>query len=167
MLPDFQGIQECLLEQATSGILFQAGDVLVSNIRPYLRKAWLANKAGCCSADVLVFRHKSLLGPMFFYYIMANQKFIDYMMRAAKGVKMPRGDKGHVIQYPLRFPSLLEQRKIAALLSAIDERIETQSAVIKDQEALKAALLRRLFDRTLRFPGFTDEWKEVKLGGYM
>ena len=164
MLPDFQGIQECLLEQATSGILFQAGDVLVSNIRPYLRKAWLANKAGCCSADVLVFRHKSLLDPMFFYYIMANQKFIDYMMRAAKGVKMPRGDKGHVIQYPLRLPSLPEQRKIAALLSAIDERIETQSAVIKDQEALKAALLRRLFDRTLRFPGFTDEWKEVKLG---
>jgi len=164
MLPDFQGIQECLLEQATSGILFQAGDVLVSNIRPYLRKAWLANKAGCCSADVLVFRHKSLLDPMFFYYIMANQKFIDYMMRAAKGVKMPRGDKGHVIQYPLRLPSLPEQRKIAALLSAIDERIETQSAVIKDQEALKAALLRRLFDRTLRFPGFTDEWKEVRLG---
>ena len=65
---------------------------------------------------------------------------------------------------PLRLPSLPEQRKIAALLSAIDERIETQSAVIKDQEALKAALLRRLFDRTLRFPGFTDEWKEVKLG---
>ena len=65
---------------------------------------------------------------------------------------------------PLRLPSLPEQRKIASLLSLIDERIETQSAVIKDQEALKAALLCRLFDRTLRFPGFTDEWKEVRLG---
>ena len=65
---------------------------------------------------------------------------------------------------PLRLPSLPEQRKIASLLSLIDERIETQSAVIKDQEALKAALLRRLFDRTLRFPDFTDEWKEVRLG---
>ena len=162
MLPDFQGIQECLLEQATSGILFQAGDVLVSNIRPYLRKAWLANKAGCCSADVLVFRHKSLLDPMFFYYIMANQKFIDYMMRAAKGVKMPRGDKGHVIQYPLRLPSISEQHKIAALFSLIDERIEVQNAIIKEREAQKAALLRRLFDRTLRFPEFTDEWKEYQ-----
>jgi len=64
----------------------------------------------------------------------------------------------------LRLPSLPEQRKIAALFSLIDERIEVQNAIIKEQEAQKAALLRRLFDRTLRFPEFTDEWKEVKLG---
>ena len=64
----------------------------------------------------------------------------------------------------LRLPSLPEQRKIAALLSLIDERIEVQNAIIKEQEALKASLIRRLFDRTLRFPEFTDEWKEVKLG---
>ena len=61
-------------------------------------------------------------------------------------------------------PSLPEQRKIAALLSLIDERIEVQNAIIKEQEALKASLLRRLFDRTLCFPEFTDEWKEVRLG---
>ena len=64
----------------------------------------------------------------------------------------------------LRLPSLAEQRKIAALLSLIDERIEVQNAIIKEQEALKASLLRRLFDRTLCFPEFTDEWKEVRLG---
>ena len=61
-------------------------------------------------------------------------------------------------------PSLAEQKKIAALLSLIDERIEVQNAIIKEQEALKASLIRRLFDRTLRFPEFTDEWKKVKLG---
>ena len=61
-------------------------------------------------------------------------------------------------------PSFPEQRKIAALLSLIDERIEVQNAIIKEQEALKASLLRRLFDRTLRFPEFTDEWKVVRLG---
>ena len=67
-------------------------------------------------------------------------------------------------QITITIPSLSEQRKIAALLSLIDERIEVQNAIIKEQEALKASLLRRLFDRTLRFPEFTDEWKEVKLG---
>ena len=64
----------------------------------------------------------------------------------------------------LRLPSLPEQRKIAALLSLIDERIEVQNAIIKEQEVAKTSLIRRLFDRTLRFPEFTDEWKEVKLG---
>ena len=63
---------------------------------------------------------------------------------------------------PLRLPPLTEQRKIAGLLSLIDERIEVQNAIIKEQEAQKAALLRRLFDRTLRFPEFTDEWKEYQ-----
>ena len=65
---------------------------------------------------------------------------------------------------PLRLPSLAEQRKIAGLLSLIDERIEVQNAIIKEREAQKASLLRRLFDRTLRFPEFTDKWKKVKLG---
>ena len=64
----------------------------------------------------------------------------------------------------LRLPSLPEQRKIAALLSLIDERIEVQNAIIKEQEAQKAALLRRLFDRTLRFPEFTDEWTQTTIG---
>ena len=64
----------------------------------------------------------------------------------------------------LRLPSLPEQRKIAALFSLIDERIEVQNAIIKEQEVAKTSLIRRLFDRTLRFPEFTDEWKEVKLG---
>ena len=64
----------------------------------------------------------------------------------------------------LRLPSLPEQRKIAALFSLIDERIEVQNAIIKEQEVAKTSLIRRLFDRTLRFPEFADEWTEVKLG---
>ena len=68
------------------------------------------------------------------------------------------------MQEKTSLPTLPEQRKIAALLSLIDERIEVQNAIIKEQEALKASLLRRLFDRTLHFPEFTDEWKVVKLG---
>ena len=35
------------------------GDILVSNIRPYLKKIWLADKNGGCSKDVLVFRNKT------------------------------------------------------------------------------------------------------------
>ena len=67
-------------------------------------------------------------------------------------------------QITITIPSLPEQRKIAALLSLIDERIEVQNAIIKEQEVAKTSLIHRLFDRTLRFPEFTDEWKVVKLG---
>ena len=103
----------------------------------------------------------------FLEYLFKSTSWHGYMNEVAnfgaRSDRMNIKDKDF-FNLPLHLPSLPEQRKIATLLSVIDKRIETQSAVIKDQEALKAALLRRLFDRTLRFPGFTDEWKEVRLG---
>ena len=37
---------------------FERGDILVANIRPYLKKIWLADINGGCSADVLVLKCK-------------------------------------------------------------------------------------------------------------
>ena len=104
--------------------------------------------------------------------IQCEYHFLSYYLLTVMGKKVREVQgtsiKGITVQevksFPLRLPSLAEQRKIAALLSLIDERIEVQNAIIKEQEALKASLIRRLFDRTLRFPEFTDEWKKVKLG---
>ena len=102
-----------------------------------------------------------------------NGAFLAYQLNGIrkKGIaKMAQGSSivhlyGHSLsKLAIAYPSLPEQRKIAALLSLIDERVEVQNAIIKEQEALKASLLRRLFDRTLHFPEFTDEWKVVKLG---
>ena len=44
------------LPNVDSIIRYEKGDILVSNIRPYLKKIWLADKDGGCSPDVLVFR---------------------------------------------------------------------------------------------------------------
>ena len=41
--------QKCVLTH------YKSGDVLVANIRPYLKKIWLADREGGASADVLVF----------------------------------------------------------------------------------------------------------------
>ena len=103
-----------------------------------------------------------LHSPEFVYYAITS-RFRSYLSAVAVQA-VPIISKSTFERLPNSTTSLPEQRKIAALLSLIDERIEVQNAIIKEQEALKASLLRRLFDRTLRFPEFTDEWKEVKLG---
>ena len=103
-----------------------------------------------------------LHSPEFVYYAITS-RFRSYLSAVAVQA-VPIISKSTFERLPNSTTSLPEQRKIAALLSLIDERIEVQNAIIKEQEAQKAALLRRLFDRTLRFPEFTDEWKEVKLG---
>ena len=137
MLQDYQGIIEASsVPTNTNVIKFDKGDVLLSNIRPYLKKVWLADKNGGCSADVFVFKALSACIPDFLHYIIANDRFINFAMSGAKGVKMPRGDKEQMKTYEIGLPSIEEQKKIAKLLSLLDERIATQNKIIDKLQSL-------------------------------
>ena len=72
---------------------YKKGDVLVSNIRPYFKKIWIADRNGGCSNDVLVFKSKEQVDADFLYYVLSDDNFFAYSMLTAKGTKMPRGDK--------------------------------------------------------------------------
>ena len=115
----------------------------------------------CTSQDFCILTDIQCEYHFLSYYLLT---VMEKKVREVQGTSIKGITVQEVKSFPLRLPSLAEQRKIAALLSLIDERIEVQNAIIKEQEALKASLLRRLFDRTLRFPEFTDEWKVVRLG---
>ena len=61
-------------------------------------------------------------------------------------------------------PPLPEQKKIADCLSTWDSAIEKQSALINALTDRKKALMQQLLTGKKRLPGFSGEWKEVKLG---
>ena len=61
-------------------------------------------------------------------------------------------------------PPLPEQKKIADCLSTWDCAIEKQSALINALTDRKKALMQQLLTGKKRLPGFSGEWKEVKLG---
>ena len=137
MLQNYQGIIVASnVPTNTNVIKFSKGDVLLSNIRPYLKKVWFADKSGGCSADVFVFKAFPACVPGFLHHIIANDRFINFAMSGAKGVKMPRGDKEQMKTYEIGLPSIKEQNKIAKLLSLLDERIATQSKVIDKLQSL-------------------------------
>ena len=143
MLSDYQGVIPASNIPAGGNVsAFYPGDVLLSNIRPYLKKVWQANFIGGCSTDVMVIKAKKFVFDKFLYFIIANDSFINYAMSGAKGVKMPRGDKEQLMKYELSTPSIDEQKKIASLLTLIDQRIAIQNRVIKDLKKLKAAFCR-------------------------
>lgn len=62
------------------------------------------------------------------------------------------------------FPPLPEQKKIAEILSTWDKAIEKQTQLIQKLELRKKGLMQQLLTGKKRLPGFTDEWKKVKLG---
>lgn len=101
---------------------FKKGDILVSNIRPYLKKIWMADRNGGCSKDVLVFRNAKPQKVLNDYLkcIMSTDTFFDYMMVGKKGLKMPRGDKKIIPNFEIPVPTPEIQKKIADECSEID-----------------------------------------------
>ena len=137
MLQDYKGIVSATnLPTNTNVVKFSKGDVLLSNIRPYLKKVWYADRNGGCSADVFVFKALPICNSNFLHHVIANDRFIKFVMGGAKGVKMPRGDKEQMITYKVGLPCVEEQKKIANLLSLLDERISTQNKIIEKLETL-------------------------------
>ena len=146
MLQDFQGVVEAKsVPNDTNVISFTCGDILISNIRPYLKKVWKATFDGGCSSDVFVLHATDTVAKDYLHYAVANDKFINYVMSGAKGVKMPRGDKNQMRTYQLSLPSIQEQHKIAKLLTLLDERIATQSKLIEKLESLIKGISSRIF----------------------
>ena len=124
MLPNKSGVYGGVsLPSTTQTSAFQKGDVLVSNIRPYFKKIWLATFDGGCSNDVLVFRVKKGVPASFLYYVLANDSFFDYATATSKGTKMPRGDKSAIMDYDVPDLPYDVQVKIATILSSLDKKI--------------------------------------------
>ena len=94
------------------------GDILIGNIRPYLKKIWYANQSGGTNGDVLVIQNlfPSCLESQYLYYVLSDDRFFSYDMQYAKGSKMPRGDKAAIMQYSFILPSLSEQERIVSIL---------------------------------------------------
>lgn len=98
-------------------------DILIGNIRPYLKKIWFANNDGGTNGDVLDIRVNdySVLYPRYLYYVLSSDKFFNYDMQNAKGAKMPRGSKDAVMNYPIPVPPLEEQERIVSILDRFDK----------------------------------------------
>ncbi len=119
---------------------FKQDDILIGNIRPYLRKIYYSNKNGGCSQDVLCLRAINNTDSKYLYYNLLSDNFFDYAMLGAKGSKMPRGDKDQIMRYNIPYRNLADQQKIASVLSALDKKIEINNKIIKELEAMSKEL---------------------------
>lgn len=146
MLPDKGGITDAAsLPTVSQTSKFRYGDTLVSNIRPYFKKIWFAEYDGGCSNDVLVFSAKEGVDPKYLYYVLANDSFFAYSTATSKGTKMPRGDKTSIMQYQNEKVDSPTQKKIAAILSALDEKIAINRAINENLERQALSIFYNLF----------------------
>lgn len=154
ILQNYQGVERFTSNESISGDGFNKNDILMGNIRPYLKKVYYADFDGVCNADVLVFK-SNFINPHFLYCRLANDTFINYVMKSVKGSKMPRGDKSHIMQYPLSIPGEAEQSKISNFIELLTSRIQVQNKIIEDLKVLKKELCKVLLNN--------KEWPKFRI----
>ena len=140
---------------------YQRGDVLIANIRPYLKKVWFADIDGGASSDVLVFRAKEGHSPSFLYAVLLQDSFFDYVMQGVKGSKMPRGDKEQILRYEMPTLSCSEE-SIGTFFLNLDYKIQLSEQINQNLEAMAKQLYDYWF---VQFDFLDENGKPYKSSG--
>ena len=101
---------------------YNPGDILIGNIRPYLRKIWFSDIKGGTNGDVLTIQVTSeKVLPRYLFFQLSSESFFRYDIKNSKGAKMPRGNKDAIMRYEIPIPTLEEQQRIVDILDQFDK----------------------------------------------
>ncbi len=129
--------------------------------------------------DVAKTRYKVVLGRGvagikgndFIYQTLIRMKQFGYWMKLSTGSTFESINSGDIKSSLIPLPSLPEQEAIGSFFSDLDQLITLHQRKLDDVKELKKALLQKMFPKgngndfpELRFPEFTDAWKQRKLG---
>jgi type I restriction enzyme S subunit len=148
MLVDRGGVKPATkLPAAAKFNQFKCNDTLFSNIRTYFRKVWLADFEGGASPDVLIFRSKDpeKLDPIYLYFLLSDESFVNHTVLTAKGAKMPRGDKAAIMQFKFFLPDIDKQRKAGNDLLTINKKIELNRQTNQTLEEIVQVIFKSWF----------------------
>lgn len=135
------------LPKANSAIAYKENDILLGNIRPYLKKIWLADKGGGASGDVVIIRISNRkITPVFLFKVLSSDSFFEYDNTYTKGAKMPRGDRKAIAKFGVILPPLPLQQSFAHKIEQIERQKASVQKTISDLEMLLAARMQHWFD---------------------
>lgn len=132
------------------------------------------NKTGenvLVSSEYPVFTSSDNCDLSFLISVLNNTARFRYFCKMQKlGGTRTRLYLDNLKRYALALPPFDEQKKIAEILSTQDKAIELQERKIEELKRFKKGCLEKMFPRKgqkvpeKRFPGFTDDWEQRKLG---
>ncbi|WP_207309778.1 restriction endonuclease subunit S [Enterobacter cloacae] len=131
---------------------FRYGHVLISNIRPYFKKIWLARFKGGRSADVLAFEAKNTVTVEYVYNLLYQEAFFNFMMLTSKGVKMPRGDKKAIMGWQCVLPDKKISNAFSKAVCRYYSFIEINNVQNKTLTQLRDTLLPKLLSGEITLP---------------
>jgi type I restriction enzyme S subunit len=148
--------------------LLNKNDVIFQTVRPYQKNNYFFNLDGDYVASTGYAQLRVLNSPEFLYQALHTDRFVYDVMARSTGTSYPAINSTDLSKIKLNLPTKPEQQKIAAFLTAVDNKIEQLS---KKQELLgeyKKGLMQKIFSQAIRFKaddgGDYPDWEELKLG---
>lgn len=149
-------------------------DIIVSTVRPNLRSFAMVNNLSrptVCSTGFAVLRAKSQVSPGFLYQFILSNIFMGQVIPKLTGSNYPAVNSSDISDISINLPPIIEQQKIAEILSSVDEAIEKTEAIIKQSEMVKKGIMQQLLTKGIGHTEFKNtvigeipiEWEIDKL----
>jgi type I restriction enzyme, S subunit len=138
-------------DRVTSGkYYFNAGSVIYSKLRPYLRKVVLVDFQGLCSADAYpITTNPQFLSPLWLKWSLLTDTFTAYASEESLRSRMPKLNREQLLSWRIPLPDMPTQNRIAKQLEGNLEGVVTMRRHAERQraaiEALPGALLGEVF----------------------
>lgn len=146
---------------------FVPGQTLFGKRRAYQRKIAYAEFEGVCSGDILTFESKDpkLLLPELLPFICQSDAFFNYALGTSAGSLSPRTSWNSLKYFEFPLPPIEEQKRIAEILWAADEAVETwQKSIENLQFILRKIGIVYFKEAKLNHQKFSDNVKESAYG---
>ncbi|WP_277754806.1 restriction endonuclease subunit S [Lacticaseibacillus rhamnosus] len=123
---------------------------------------------GIVSHVFVVFFFRPKVSPIISYwkYFIHNEFVMRNILRKStiKATMMTNLSSHDFLRQTLCTPSFKEQENIGNFLERLDSLIAATQGKLDNLEKIKRALLKHLFDQSMRFRGYSDPWEKRKFG---
>lgn len=145
----------------SSAKIIQKGDLLMALYGANSGDSAISQIDGAINQAILCIRPHNLLVSFLCPFLELRKE-----MYIAKYLQGGQGNlSGEIVNnYVIPIPPIEEQQKISEILNIWDKAIEKQTQLIDKLELRKKGLMQQLLTGKKRLPGFSGEWKKVKLG---
>ena len=153
---------EAVIKSATN--IIPKGSIIVVT-RVGLGKVALSDFSLCTSQDFQsIITNKELIINKYLKYYISNQ--INKIIKNSQGSTIKGITKEQIYNMFLMLPALKEQEKIAEILSAWDDGIETLEKLIEQKKIFHKALMKNLLIGKIRLAEFSknSEYKKTEFG---
>lgn len=150
------------------------GDILISRLPSPAGRACIVpklNERTITAVDCTIVRtNPNIISHDYFVQFMQSPKHFYYVAGMMAGGTRQRISRKNLEDELVSVPCLSEQQKIASLFTELDNLIQSAEKELEGYKGLKRGMLQKMFPKKgeavpeIRFPEFTGDWKQCKLG---